>query len=626
MKRMGISGCVLAVALLCWASAVFAPRKVRAAASDCLLTGSVQSASGEKMAGVTVSARRVGSNITTSVFTDGQGNYYFPAMDSGKYKVWAQADSYQYTSAAVDLTNVEHQNFVLKPMADYFQQLTGDQVLASLPGSTPNDRRMKRIFRNNCTSCHQPNYILQNRFDEAGWTAILNLMRYMNGSPQWVAEGYWYINAHKQALADYLARMRGPGPSAMKIHLRLRPAGKAARVVWTEYNIPEDTAAGYPYKYFPDDGSDWSLGTPSRLFGNGGIHDGVADLEGNIWFTVFGPDTTIGRVDGETGAVKFFKVTGRNGLRTASHGMTRDLHGNIWFNAGAFNCGPGGIAMIDPRTQEIHKYYAPQGMVPPSTGSLDTDAKGNVWVTTCTGALLFNTTTKQFTEFKSPIFHKNAPRRHGRGRTYGLTVDSEGNGWWAQYAIDIVDKANIKTGKVTAIHLPPVKSQLNNVTPEDRKLYAEHHSAWNSAVPWAEGPRRLGADRHGDYVWVGDYWGGNLAKININTLKVTIVPLPQPDAQQPYQVKVDDHHNVWTNLMDADAVMEYDPQTSKWTLYPMPTLGAESRYIDLLEKNGSPQVIVPYSRSRKVARMTFRTRAEIQALKKQVEQREQAAK
>src|SRR5579872_375314 len=150
-----------------------------------LLAGTVKSDSGEKMNGVTVSAKAQGRTITTSVFTDQQGDYYFPPMVPGEYQVWAQADSFDTVRAKVDLTGTRHQDFVLKPMKDFQRQLTGDQLLASVPDGTPDDRRLKRVFRNSCTSGHQPNYILQEHFDEAGWTAILELMKRVN-----VAGGY----------------------------------------------------------------------------------------------------------------------------------------------------------------------------------------------------------------------------------------------------------------------------------------------------------------------------------------------------------------------------------------------------------------------------------------------------
>jgi hypothetical protein len=44
----------------------------------------------------------------------------------------------------------------------------------------------------------------------------------------------------------------------------------------------------------------------------------------------------------------------------------------------------------------------------------------------------------------------------------------------------------------------------------------------------------------------------------------------------------------------------------------------------MLERNGSMQLILPYSRARKVAVMSFRTKEELQSLKNEVRQRERA--
>jgi len=46
-----------------------------AAAADAVLSGTIKSADGVALGGVTVSTRRDGSNIVTSVFTDDSGNY-----------------------------------------------------------------------------------------------------------------------------------------------------------------------------------------------------------------------------------------------------------------------------------------------------------------------------------------------------------------------------------------------------------------------------------------------------------------------------------------------------------------------------------------------------------------------
>src|SRR5688572_17673440 len=55
------------------------------------LTGTVTGADGKPMEGVAVSARAQGSPITTSVWTNQNGSYAFPALEAGRYRVWAQA-------------------------------------------------------------------------------------------------------------------------------------------------------------------------------------------------------------------------------------------------------------------------------------------------------------------------------------------------------------------------------------------------------------------------------------------------------------------------------------------------------------------------------------------------------
>ncbi len=586
-----------------------------------LLAGTVKSDAGEKMAGATVSAKAEGKAITTSIFTDQQGDYYFPPMLAGQYEVWAQADTFATARAKIELTSTRHQDFVLKPIKDFQRQLTGDQLLASLPDGTPDDRRLKRVFRNSCTSCHQPNYILQERFDIAGWTAILDLMKRVN-----VAGGYLgekiepapIIDFHEKELAAYLARVSGPQPTAMNFKLRPRPTGEAARAVFTEYEVPVAPDEKSGTEYITNDGSDWSLGTPSSLSGAHGIHDAQADLNGNIWFSynVSNHDISLGRVDAKTGALKTFKVPGLHGFAANGHGITRDQQGNLWFNVSAgLEGGPGRLAKIDPGTEKIEVFTPPQGMTGPTTaaGTVDVDGKGKIWATTGPGAVRFDPQKKEFTEFKSPVYENS----EGIGSTYGLAADADGNAWWAQMNMDTLSKSDIKSGKVTQVKLTPVSMETDLVTSEERNVYARAGSTWVIGVPWAEGPRRLGADKNGHLIWVCDWWGGNLARIDTHNLKVTMIPLPRPDAQQPYQAQVDSSHNVWINLMNADEVIKFEPKTSKWVEYPFPTLGAETRYVSLLEKDGALEVILPYSRARKVARMTLRTEKELESLKAQ---------
>jgi virginiamycin B lyase len=618
---------ISSVALMVLVLGISVPRIAQAASDGNLLTGTVKSAS-TKLAGVVVSAKADGATITTSVFTDEEGAYYFPPMSAAHYEVWAQAVGFETIRESVDLAGTKHQDFDLKPVKDFVKQLTGDQLLASLPDQTPDDRRVKRVFRNSCTGCHQPNYILQNRFDEQGWTAIFNAMERFN-----VAGGYLGPNSepaapiefHKKELAAYLAKARGPEPSDMVFKLRPRPSGDAARVVFTEYDVPLFGPNDGPKKYALNNGSDWSLATPSSMFEQHGVHDAQADLDGNIWFSVNVPNpyASLGRVDAKTGETKFFRVDGQHGLAANGHGATRDAQGHLWFNtAPAEEKGPGRLIEVDPATQTLQVYTPPSTMEGPTfvAGTLDVDGRGKIWASTYHGASRFDPMTKEFTEFKSPTF-KNAD---GLGNTYGLTADGAGNGWWAEMNLDIVAKSDIETGKVSEVKIPPVPGERALFTPEELKMYDSAGNTWNYSMPWAEGPRRMGADKQGHVVWVCDWWGGNLARIDTQTLKVTLVPLPRPEVQEPYQAVVDKDHNVWVNLMNADEVIKYDPKASKWTEYQFPTLGAETRYVSLLERGGKMEVILPYSRARRVARMTFRSKEDLQALKREVGQQQQA--
>ena len=621
-KRKAVLAALIAVLLVGTGAALLIPKSVQGQ-NNALLTGTIKSASGEKLAGVTVSAKAVGQTITTSVYTDEEGAYYFPPMAPGKYDVWAQADTFETSRAMNDVDGVKHQDFTLKNLKDFARQLTGDQMLASMPEDTPEHTRMKDVVLHNCTSCHQPNYILQNRFDQAGWTAILNLMAKVNvggmfqgaDTPEWPIIAY-----HKTELAAFLAEMRGPGPTAMKFKLRPRPTGDAARVVITEYAIPLGTTG----EYVTNDGSDWSLGTPSKLNGVVGVHDSQPDFNGNIWFAYNAPSKgrTVGKIDPNTGIVTDYMVEGRRGTPASAHGITRDQKGILWFNASAGGDeegAPGRLARIDPNTGKIDSFSPPKGMQGVA-GTLDVDGKGQIWATTNTGALRFDPETKTFKEFKSSA----TANADGLTTTYGLAADREGNGWWAEMNNDLVGKSDIETGKSIEVKLPPHVAASDRVlTPDEKKMYALGGSDWNSAKPWAQAPRRLAADKNGDDVWVCDWYGGNLARIDIHTLKVKIYPVPTPSAE-PYAAVVDSNHNVWVNLMNADMVVKFDPKTEHWTEYSLPTLGTELRHVSILEQNGTTQVYVPYERLSKEARLTFRTKEDLQALKNQVQQTQRA--
>jgi streptogramin lyase len=608
----------LAGILLTSAAAITAAPSV-ASAADHVLSGTIASPTGEKLGGVTVSARLEGSPITTSVYTDESGNYYFPPMAAGKYKIWAQALGFETTKNNVDLSAARRANLALAPMTDKeraFRQLPGEMMVAALPEDTVEDARIKKIFTNNCTGCHSPSYILQFRFDEAGWNKIIDLMKVVPNTGVFPAnpKANDVIQYNQKQLAAYLARARGPGESSMKVASKPRPSGEAARVSWTLYDLPMNPDAGIGTAAPVNDGSDWSLGTTSKL----GLitHDGGMDFDGNIWFTSNAPNkqVTIGRVDAKTGAYKAFKVNRNDGRAANAHGLTRDEQGNFWFDV---DPGRRSLGKLEPKAEKITVYQTPQNMSPLGGAvTLDVDGKGKIWASAPDGAVRFDPVTEKFTDFKS-INYKTS---RGTGMTYGAAGDRDGNGWWTQMAFDIVGKGDVETGKTLEVKLPEIKSEMDKVTPEAKEVYDKFDNlSFGNPLPWSQGPRRMGTDKKADVLWVGNSWGSSLSRINTKTMESIIVPMPDK-AMQPYHIHVDDNHNVWGNLWTNDQIYRYDPTANRWTMFELPVRGTEIRHIAVDQRSGQTKVVVPVYRTNQMGVMTVRSEAEIAALKTQAAQ------
>ena len=152
------------------------------------------------------------------------------------------------------------------------------------------------------------------------------------------------------------------------------------------------------------------------------------------------------------------------------------------------------------------------------------------------------------------------------------------------------------------------------LTPADREFFHRIGAMrFSGSVfnPGAQAPRRMFADPNGDAMWVANWWGQNLAKIDIETLEATYYQLPIE--AHPYATAVDRNHMVWTNLSSDDAVAKLDPNTGRYTIYKLPSIGAELRHI-AVDDAGGPDVWVVYREASRAARIQFRTEAQLQAL------------
>jgi len=582
--------------------------------------GTVKSSDGKPLEGVVVSAKAPGSTITTSVYTNQSGEYYFPPLPDGQYRISAQAEGFQLTRVekAVASGKKIEQDFALPAFKDAWKQLSDAEWFASLPDDTAEDRKMKRILLYNCGTCHNSGFVLEKRFDRAGWEIILSRMVKISGSydppdgpdccggvnapngdevpgggkfdkPMLDEEGKpigaerRVLEFYRKDIIDYLTRVRGPEPFPLKPNAFPRPTGESADIVVTEYDVPTkdgrtfgklDPKTGHVTQYRlsednsttvrndnPDypgnefrDGSDWSRGLRVNYQENG-QHDLAVGKDGYIYFP---PGIGIGV----------------------------DPQGNVWY-------GDKMAVRFDIETEKLTPYLLPKGW-PIFNNGKDVDSKGIFWGAQPNGAYRLDPKTGKFTEFKS---------KTPNGRPYGLTIDSEDNAWFAQIAVDRVGYVNGRTGEVGEVVLPPIDDE--DINAKDREVA----HGWSMNEPlYAKGPRRLRGDRTGDTVWVSEYFGGRLAKIDIHTKKLTEYKLPGwYRYAYPYEPVIDKKHMVWFSMGNYDGVGKFNPVTEKFTFYPVPTRGINGRHIDVDDTGDLPVIWLPYDAGGKVARVQFRT-------------------
>ncbi len=402
----------------------------------------------------------------------------------------------------------------------------------------------------------------------------------------------------------------------MKLKLEPRPAGEAARVVFKEYDVPLDPDVGLPANFVQNDGSDWSLGTPSVLIPGWGVHDAWLDLDGQLWFTCNIPNrrTTIGKIDTKTGEVKLFKVAAPNGFAAQAHGMTRDEKGIIWFNV---NNGRGGLGRLDPKTERIDVYMPPQGMS--QTGRRHhrrLRRQGHDLVVGSRRRAALRSRRPRPSPSTSP-----SPTRppNGTGVTYGMAADRDGNGWWAEMALDIIGKGEGATGKVDG---GQARRRQGGDGPRHARRPASSTRPTTSPISTSRSPGRRARG-----AWAPTRRrtcsGSATRGAPISPASIP-APTRRPTCRcrarsSPITCAVDNAHNAWTNLWGADRALRYDPKTSDLDgVRSARPAGAEPRYVSLLEREGAPmQVVLPYFRARKVAVMTCAARPIWQALKAQ---------
>ena len=610
------------------------------AAGEVLLTGTVTSAAGEKMEGVTVSARQVGTTFTTSVFTDTEGEYYFPRLEAGAYKVWAQATGFDAAIADVILAGPVHrQDAVLEPLANFERQLRGDEWLDSLPTQTDQDKKMKEVFKMACLGgCHAPGHVLINRFDDRGWKNWIDLMsgvwsygRYEVGEDLNMAPISHYF---RDELAAYLAKARGPMPSGVPLKVRPRPRGVEALAVFREYDtVPP--GLGLPLY---NDSSLWQLGPANKTDDrNRGGPRGTVDADGNPWVSnPMNPNRTLMRIDWNTGKVTNYKVTLPSGRAASTGEIFADREGVVWTRT------QGHLVRVDRAGKLDLIPMPPRASVPPATPAPPSGGEQNLHVwweapqpAECANGICHNPPVLFWMyEPKTgrwAVYENSEEIADAQGNfpePYNITSggDADGNGWWAQFGTDVIVKADGKRpGKVYSFQVPPPKNPVWDLFKgDDRKIFemVGGPDPHGRGVPFRHVFRMIGAGPGPtDSAWVSGWFTGDLVRINIRTHEMTVYKSPYGTDCYSYAEYVDPEGMVWSICQSTDVFRRFDPKTERWSRFSIPTLNVDAHAMGVspMLVNGRVRIMAPSMSNSKAVVMDVRTEEDVAALRDEVQ-------
>jgi virginiamycin B lyase len=494
-----------------------------APAADSALAGRVSSVEEGAMEGVLVSAQRDGSTIRTTVVTDAQGRYAFPAdrLAPGDYKISIRAVGYELDgrgTAAIGADKISSADLKLKKTANLAAQLTNSDWMASLP-----DAPQRRIIAS-CTTCHTLQRIVESSYTADDFMALVpRMMRYGAMSkpnhPQ-IAPDRSPTSAPKgdvlHNFAEYLASVnRSTHPSsAFALKTAPRPSGRATRVILTEYELPR-----------PD------LTEP---------HDVVVDPKGTgtVWYSNFG-EQTLGELDPKTGKVTEYPLPLlKPDAPTGSLNLEFDPSGNPWVAMMYQQA----IATLDRKTGKVTTYpLAPEYQNPKvQIGMLDprnSDVDGKVWFSEGGSRTLFRLDPATGKMEHIDQF-KDVPKNVAHAE-YGIVSDPANNIWFFDFADRNVGRTDKTTGVTTLFAVP---------TPASR-------------------PRRGHMDADGRITFA-EFAADRVGVMDIKTERIQEWPLPANFS--PYDAVMDRNGEVWTGGMNADTIFRIDTKTGQSVGYLLP--------------------------------------------------------
>ena len=520
------------------------------------LNGTVSSQAEGPMEGVLVSAKALGSTITTTVVSDAQGRYAFPEgrLQPGRYRISIRAAGYDLVEPGVVLV-AENAPTKLDLRLQETQNLAAQLMNAEWQFSLPGDPLDKARFAG-CVGCHSLTTPVQTRYDPQQFAQVVRRMSgYSTGSgllrpTQSYArrmnpiDGTEPVDEESTAFASakYLASINlsqhptGERPYALKPFPR--PSGRATNVIITEYDLPRPEMQP---------------------------HDVMTDSEGYAWFGDFG-DNVLSRLDPTTGEIKQWRWPLLRPEQPAGNLDLRiDNEGGIWMGL----LRQGGIARFDMKTETFETYEIPAEMAPgTNVGQVVFSWDGSmVWIKSSPDrkVLGFDVKQRKFTKaYEVPDV-----------MYYGMTVDQ--NDILYLYGIEshTIGELNLKTGEFVEYPTPTSPSA----------------------------PRRGDMDAQQRPWFAFNTTPGGVGMYDPKTNQTTEYWFDTP-YEELYDATVDkDTGEVYAGGMLSDYVYRLDPRTGDYIRYLLPTLNVNIRRMHNDTSKNPVQVWIGYNHQAKVARL-----------------------
>src|SRR6266498_778954 len=484
------------------------------------LTGHVTSEADGAMEGVVVSAKKAGSTVTVSVVSDAQGRYSCPAnrLSAGKYSLKIRAIGYNLIGpATADVADEQTATVDLKlrKAKNLASQMSNAEWMMTLPGTED-----QKAFLLGCVGCHTLERIVRSTHDADEWTQVIVRMNGYGPVSQPIKPQRMLDPARSgspeqfRKQAEYLASINLSEVTQWEYPLKTlpRPAGRATRVIVTEYDLPRPTVEP---------------------------HDVIVDQQGTVWYSNFG-EQYLGKLNPKTAKVTEYSVPLlKKGSPTGMLDLQPDKDGNLWLAL----MYQGGIAKFDKQSEKFQVWAIPpelnndttqQSMVMPAESHVD----GKVWMTDVDRRALHRLDLASG-KFETFDLKKILPTDKVHS-AYGIKADSQNNLYFMEFSDQNIGRIDAKTGKATLYPTP---------TPNSR-------------------PRRGMMDAQGQ-LWFAEYGGNRVGMLDTKTERIQEWEVPTPWTA-PYDVTVDKNGELWSGTMSTDRVLRLDPKSGRSTEYLLP--------------------------------------------------------